>query len=139
MIRSLTFDELVATQSDGAWVIDGRDAADFAAGHLRGSINVGMGGRFAEYAGEVVPAGAPIVLVTEPGHEHEAQIRLARIGFDTVVGCPERSAALVHRASRRDRACVTVVGHRTGRQASTSPGPASNWSMCVGRARWPAA
>ena len=86
VIRSLTFDELVATQSDGAWVIDGRDAADFAAGHLRGSINVGMGGRFAEYAGEVVPAGAPIVLVTEPGHEHEAQIRLARIGFDTVVG-----------------------------------------------------
>jgi hydroxyacylglutathione hydrolase len=85
-INELTHAQVLDAQRRGAWVIDTRDAADFAAGHLRRSINVGLGGRFAEYAGEVVPAGAPIVLVTDPGHEHEAQIRLARIGFDNVLG-----------------------------------------------------
>lgn len=85
-VSFLSYDQLIAAQRAGAAVVDTRDAADFAAGHLRGSINVGLGGRFAEYTGEVVAAGTPIVLITEPGHEHEAQIRLARIGFDTVLG-----------------------------------------------------
>jgi hydroxyacylglutathione hydrolase len=106
-ITFLSHEQVVDAQQAGAVVLDTRDAADFAAGHLRGSVNVGLGGRFAEYAGEVVSAGTPIVLVTEPGHEHEAQIRLARIGFDTVVGAladPLRSfiehADSVERASR---------------------------------------
>jgi rhodanese-related sulfurtransferase len=53
---------------------------------LRGSVNVGLGGRFAEYAGEVMQPGTPIVLIVPPGHESEAKVRLARIGFDNVVG-----------------------------------------------------
>ena len=91
----------------GAVVIDTRDDAEFALGHLRGSINVGLGGRFAEYCGEVVKPGTPIVLVTNPGREREALIRLARIGFDDVVGAlsdPVRSfiehPEVVERASR---------------------------------------
>jgi glyoxylase-like metal-dependent hydrolase (beta-lactamase superfamily II)/rhodanese-related sulfurtransferase len=86
VVEQLTIDEVVAQQHDGAVVIDARDDASFAAGHLRGSINVGLGGRFAEYAGEVMYPGTPIVLVTPPGHESEAKVRLARIGFDNVVG-----------------------------------------------------
>jgi glyoxylase-like metal-dependent hydrolase (beta-lactamase superfamily II)/rhodanese-related sulfurtransferase len=82
----LTIDEVLAEQAAGAVVLDGRDAAEFASGHLTGAINVGLGGRFAEYAGEVVRAGTPIVLVTEPGTETEAKVRLGRIGFDRVVG-----------------------------------------------------
>jgi len=85
-VASLPIDEVVAAQVTGAAVVDTRDAADFAAAHLCGSINVGLGGRFAEYTGEVVRPGTPIVVVTDPGHEHEAVIRLARIGFDTVIG-----------------------------------------------------
>ncbi len=81
---------VLAAQHQGAAVIDTRDANDFASGHLRGSINVGLGGRFAEYAGEVIPAGTAIVLVAEPGHEHEARLRLARIGFDNVVGALDK-------------------------------------------------
>ena len=77
---------VLGAQHHGATVLDSRDANDFAAGHLRGSINVGLGGRFAEYAGEVIPAGTRIVLVTDPGHEDEARVRLARIGFDNIVG-----------------------------------------------------
>jgi hydroxyacylglutathione hydrolase len=82
----MTIDELLSAHAEGAAVIDARDAAEFAAAHVRGSINVGLGGRFAEYAGEVVTPGTPIVLVTEPGYEHEAKVRLARIGFDAVLG-----------------------------------------------------
>ena len=85
-VTALSIDDVIAARSAGAVVVDTRDAADFAAAHLRGSINVGLGGRFAEYTGEVVAPGTTIVLVTEPGHEHEAKIRLARIGFDDVAG-----------------------------------------------------
>ena len=82
----LTLDETLAHQRNGAVVVDARDDMAFTAGHLRGSVNVGLGGRFAEYAGQVMHAGTPIVLVTPPGHEAEAKVRLARIGFDHVVG-----------------------------------------------------
>ena len=85
-VPTLTIEEVLARQHDGAVVLDARDDMAFAAGHLRGSINVGLGGRFAEYAGEVMPPDTPIVLVTESGHEPEAKVRLARIGFDKVLG-----------------------------------------------------
>jgi hydroxyacylglutathione hydrolase len=85
-VAALSLDDVLTHQAAGAVVVDTRDAAEFAAGHLPGAVNVGLGGRFAEYVGEVVVAGTPIVLVTEPGCEVEAKVRLARIGFDAVVG-----------------------------------------------------
>ena len=78
-----TFDNEVA---GGAMIIDGRDPEEFARGHLDGSINVGLAGRYAEFAGSVVPADVDIVLVVDDGFELEAKNRLARIGFDRVVG-----------------------------------------------------
>ena len=97
-VERLTISQVLAHQHDGAVVIDARDDAAFAAGHLRGSINVGLGGRFAEYAGEVMEAQTPIVLVTPLGHEAEAKIRLARIGFDRVLGALDQpvEAFLAH-------------------------------------------
>lgn len=86
-VARLTLDEVLTHQRGGAAVIDSRDDRMFAAGHLRGSINVGLGGRFAEYVGEVMEPGTPIILVCEPGTEAEARTRLARIGFDNVIGC----------------------------------------------------
>ncbi|MEZ5225153.1 MAG: rhodanese-like domain-containing protein [Acidimicrobiales bacterium] len=67
-------------------LLDGRDPEEFARGHLAGSINVGLNGRYAEFAGSVVPSDADIVLVVDEGFEIEARNRLARIGFDKVVG-----------------------------------------------------
>jgi glyoxylase-like metal-dependent hydrolase (beta-lactamase superfamily II)/rhodanese-related sulfurtransferase len=78
--------EVRRLQADGAVVVDGRPAELFASGHLVGSVNVGLDGRFAEYAGDVLRPGQQVVLVTEPGREDEARVRLARIGFDHVVG-----------------------------------------------------
>ena len=85
-VTPLTMEQVLAHQRDGAVVLDARDDMTFAAAHLRGSVNVGLGGRFAEYAGEVMQPDTPIVLVTPPGHEEEAKVRLARIGFDRVLG-----------------------------------------------------
>ncbi|HEY3096578.1 MAG TPA: MBL fold metallo-hydrolase [Acidimicrobiia bacterium] len=81
----LTLDELLARRDDAA-VLDTRDPMDFAAGHLHGSINVGLHGRFAEFAGDVLPPDRPLVLVGDPGTELEAKVRLARVGFDRVDG-----------------------------------------------------
>lgn len=100
-------DEVLAAQRDGAVVIDTRDAASFAAGHLAGSINVGLDGRYAETVGAVVEPDTPVVLVCDPGAEQSAKLRLGRIGFDRVLGVLDGGAAtlaahpeVVERASR---------------------------------------
>ncbi len=72
--------------SEGALLVDGRDLEDFGHGHLIGSINVGLEGRFSEYVGSSVSPETEIVLVVDPGLELEAKNRLGRIGFDHVVG-----------------------------------------------------
>jgi hydroxyacylglutathione hydrolase len=82
----LSWDQFQAHVSAGAIIIDSREPDEFARGHLRGSRNVGLSGRFAEYVGEVVRPGESIVLVSTPGTESEAKVRLARIGYDKVIG-----------------------------------------------------
>ncbi len=88
-------------------MVDTRDQVMFAAGHLRGSIDVGLEGRFAEYTGDVLAPDTAIVLVGEPNTESEARTRLARIGFDNVIGALDDYVAafmdhpeVVTRASR---------------------------------------
>lgn len=82
----LTLEAVLAARENGAVVLDTRDAPSFAAGHLAGSINVGLDGRFAETVGSLVAPDTPIVLVGDPGREHTAKLRLGRIGFDRVIG-----------------------------------------------------
>ncbi|MDP6214487.1 MAG: rhodanese-like domain-containing protein, partial [Acidimicrobiales bacterium] len=82
----LSLDEVDAATAGGAVLVDVRDPEDFARGHLVGAINVGLNGRYAEFAGSVVPVDVDIVLFADPGTELEAKNRLARIGFDRVVG-----------------------------------------------------
>ena len=85
-ISALTLEQLLALQGVGAQVLDTRDPAEFAAAHLAGSINIGLGGQYATWAGTVLNREHPIVIIADPGHEHEAAMRLGRIGFDQVVG-----------------------------------------------------
>jgi DMSO/TMAO reductase YedYZ molybdopterin-dependent catalytic subunit/rhodanese-related sulfurtransferase/glyoxylase-like metal-dependent hydrolase (beta-lactamase superfamily II) len=82
----LDFDDVLARQQAGAVLVDAREPADFAVGHLAGAVNVGLQGRFAEYAGDVLPTDRDIVLVGDPALAAEAKIRLARVGLDRVVG-----------------------------------------------------
>ncbi|MFN3002041.1 MBL fold metallo-hydrolase [Mycolicibacterium wolinskyi] len=86
MPQSMDYDQAAMALADGAVLIDGRSPEEFAQGHLRGAINIGLAGRYAEFAGSVVKPDADIVLVTEAGQEVEGKNRLARIGFDRVSG-----------------------------------------------------
>jgi hydroxyacylglutathione hydrolase len=83
---ALSYDELARARAQGAVVIDGRAPEVFASGHVQGSINVPLDGRYAEFAGDVARPDQPIVVVADAGRETEAKVRLARIGFDKVLG-----------------------------------------------------
>ena len=85
-LRPLALDEALALAAGGARVLDTRDPADFAAAHLAGSLNIGLGGSYATWAGTLLEPGRPIVIVAQPGAEIEAATRLGRIGFDGVAG-----------------------------------------------------
>lgn len=67
-------------------LLDTRPARVFALGYVPGSIFVGLEGRFAEWAGSILPFDQPMALVTEVGKEEETIVRLARVGFDKVEG-----------------------------------------------------
>ena len=89
LARELTpqsLDAVLAFQSVGAQILDTRDPEEFAAAHLRGSINIGLGGQYATWAGTVLDHQHPIVIIAAPGRESESAIRLGRIGFDHIVG-----------------------------------------------------
>ena len=85
-VSALTLDQLLALQSVGAQILDTRDPSEFAAAHVTGSINIGLGGQYATWAGSVLSREKPIVIIADPGREHEAAMRLGRIGFDQIVG-----------------------------------------------------
>lgn len=85
-MNPLTLDAVLEMQSRGAQVLDTREPAEFAAAHLAGSINIGLGGQYATWAGTVLDRQTPIVIIASPGREKEAAVRLGRIGFDHVAG-----------------------------------------------------
>lgn len=83
----LSPDDVREAQAHGFVVLDTRPAADFAAGHVPGSINIGLGGQFASWAGTVLGLGARIIVVAESDEKvAEARMRLARIGLEHVAG-----------------------------------------------------
>lgn len=82
--RSLTTEELL--RFDGV-VIDIRTNTEYGAGHVPNSINIGLGGQFASWAGTLIPIGTPIALVANDADQvDEAVMRLARVGHETVGG-----------------------------------------------------
>jgi hydroxyacylglutathione hydrolase len=92
-------------QARGAILLDTRAPDTFASGHVRGSVNVSLDGRFAEYAGDVVRPDQDIVLVADAERAREARVRLGRIGFDRVVGVlVEVETALVTHGDLAERA-----------------------------------
>lgn len=70
----------------GALILDTRPATEFGDGYVPGSISIGLEGRFAEWAGSLLPFDQDIILVTPVGKEEETVVRMARVGFDNVVG-----------------------------------------------------
>src|SRR5271154_183958 len=85
-LRPVELAEVLRMGDEGAQILDVREAAEYATGHIAGSINIGLGGQYATSAGTVLNRDKPIVIIAEPGREQEAAVRLGRIGFDHVKG-----------------------------------------------------
>ncbi len=78
--------EAVANET-GALILDTRDPQTFAKGFVPNSINIGLDGQFAPWVGALIPdVKQQILLVTDPGREEEAVMRLARVGYDYCLG-----------------------------------------------------
>src|SRR5882724_2833261 len=73
-------------EEEDAIVLDTRMATTFLQGFIPGAISIGLDGRFAEWAGSLLPFDKSIILVTFPGEEKESVVRLARVGFDKMKG-----------------------------------------------------
>src|SRR5580698_6832244 len=86
VLQPVELQEVLEMGDAGAQILDVRDASEYAKGHLAGSINIGLGGQYATWAGTVLDSSRPIVIIAEPGREQEAALRLGRIGFDHVTG-----------------------------------------------------
>ena len=86
VLHPIDLAEVLRMGDAGAQILDIRDPGEYAKGHLAGSINIGLGGQYATWAGTVLDRAKPIVIIAEPGREQEAALRLGRIGFDHVKG-----------------------------------------------------
>jgi glyoxylase-like metal-dependent hydrolase (beta-lactamase superfamily II)/rhodanese-related sulfurtransferase len=75
-----------ATKDRDVIILDTRHASQFVEGYVPGAIFIGLEGRFAEWAGSLLPFDKPMLLVTEEGKEKETIVRLARVGFDKMEG-----------------------------------------------------
>ncbi|MGW3624855.1 rhodanese-like domain-containing protein [Streptomyces sp. NPDC000880] len=137
-VDELTGPRLRDALASGASLLDTRDPETFAAGHLRGAVNVGLDGRFAETAGTVLRHGDQIVVITVDGRARESVLRLARIGYDTVIGhvdathgFPDELRDLIQAADRlsvqsfdqvRDDLTALDVRNAGEREAGAIPG-----------------
>src|SRR5262249_6305962 len=75
-MNPLTLDAVLDLQARGAQILDTRDPAEFAAAHLAGSINIGLGGQYATWVGTVLDRTHPIVIIAAAGRENESAVRL---------------------------------------------------------------
>jgi hydroxyacylglutathione hydrolase len=85
-LKPLSLERALQLQNEGDQLLDVREGPYFEAGHLANSLNIGLGGQYATWAGTLLDRERPIVIIAEPGREYEAQLRLGRIGFDRVAG-----------------------------------------------------
>ena len=85
--QALTPRQVGELQAQGVVLLDVRSAADFGAAHVPGSMNIGLGGQFAMWAGSLIPLNAAIVVIADTGAQvDETVVRLARVGIENVKG-----------------------------------------------------
>lgn len=85
-LKALSVDEFKNLMDKEVIILDTRHAEKFTSGFVPGSFSIGLEGRFAEWAGSLLPFDRTILLVTEPGKEKESVVRLARVGFNKMSG-----------------------------------------------------
>jgi len=85
-LAALSIKDFIKKIDEDVLVLDTRNATVFTNGFIPGSIFIGLEGRFAEWAGSLLPFHQRIILVTDKGMEEETIIRMARVGFDKIEG-----------------------------------------------------
>ncbi len=84
--HAFSADEFSKAVNDGALILDTRQADDFEKGFIPGSVNIGLNGQYAIWTGTLINIKQPLVLITDEGKEHESILRLARVGYENVLG-----------------------------------------------------
>jgi len=85
-LTPLSIKEFKTKTENGSIILDTRPSSEFTNGFIPGSVFIGLEGRFAEWAGNLLSFNESMVLVTPEGKEEETLVRLARVGFDKVEG-----------------------------------------------------
>jgi hydroxyacylglutathione hydrolase len=85
-LKALSIAEFKKQLNDDLIILDTRPSSEFVNGFVPNAISIGLDGRFAEWAGSLLPFDQPILLVCEAGKEEESVLRLARVGFDKMKG-----------------------------------------------------
>ena len=120
-LRPLSLDDCLELQRHGVQLLDTRDAGEFAAAHLKGSINIGLGGSYATWAGSILDRERPIVIVADPGAERESALRLGRIGFDHVIGFLDGGMASAAARPELVSETTRVSPERAAEQVAANP------------------
>jgi hydroxyacylglutathione hydrolase len=84
--KALSIEEFQQQMNEGAWIIDTRTTENFTQGFIPGSLFIGIDGRMAEWAGQLIPYDQKLLIISEPGKEMETVTRLARVGFEKIHG-----------------------------------------------------
>jgi hydroxyacylglutathione hydrolase len=85
-LNALSLEQFEEVVNSGALVLDTRHETLYEKASLKYSINIPLNGQYAIWVGSLIPIDREIVLITEPGKEHESVLRLARVGFENVKG-----------------------------------------------------
>jgi hydroxyacylglutathione hydrolase len=85
-LKPLSLGKVINLREEGAQILDVREPVEFEGAHLEGSINIGLDGKYATWAGTFLESDKPVVIIADTGREEEAIMRLGRIGFDNIKG-----------------------------------------------------
>jgi len=98
--KPLELEQFERLVQEGAMILDTRSANTFAEGFIKNAFNIGLDGSFAIWVGTMLDIERKIILITEPGKEQEAIMRLARVGYENVVGFLEGGIATWKNANK---------------------------------------
>ena len=85
-LKPLISSEFSELYKDDVVILDSRSPQDFSKGFIKGSINIGLKGQYAPWVGAILSPESPLLLIADKGFEREAITRLARVGYENVIG-----------------------------------------------------
>lgn len=122
-LKPLSVQDTLRLQREGAQLLDVREPADYEGAHFTNSLNIGLGGRFATFAGMLLDQENPIVIIAEPGREEEGALRLGRIGYDHVAGYLEGGMASLENLPEAVERTVRITPATLAERLNTPDSP----------------